>query len=173
MLTPFDPRAVELAKAAGLLKESSPMVSYVAGFLFSPGRKNVVLIKKSGKNLSWMEGLYNAVGGKIEAGESPLTAMVREFQEETGVNGYIDWHPFVRLYCPSVFEVFLFVAESDYYSKCQTFTDEPVFVFSVRLACSIENFLVPNLYWLLPMAQMSNQFAPGFIQIEEAPGRAN
>ncbi|MDO8598594.1 MAG: NUDIX domain-containing protein [bacterium] len=54
---------------------------YVCGFYFLFGR--VVLIEK--KRPDWMAGKRNGVGGHIESGEEPVDAMVREFEEETGV----------------------------------------------------------------------------------------
>jgi 8-oxo-dGTP diphosphatase len=59
------------------------MIHYVLGFMFDPTFKQVVLIKKI--TPVWMLGLFNGVGGKIEPGELPLTAMIREFTEETGL----------------------------------------------------------------------------------------
>jgi len=43
--------------------------TYVAGFMFSPDLENVVLIEK--QKPEWQKGKYNAVGGKIEDGETP------------------------------------------------------------------------------------------------------
>jgi 8-oxo-dGTP pyrophosphatase MutT (NUDIX family) len=53
---------------------------YVAGFLFCDDQ--VLLVRKSKPR--WQEGLLNAVGGKIESGETPYHAMCREFEEEVG-----------------------------------------------------------------------------------------
>jgi len=44
----------------------------------------VLLVKK--KNPPWQVGKYNLVGGKIEPGESPVDAAIREFIEEAGPN---------------------------------------------------------------------------------------
>ena len=58
-------------------------IYYVVGFLFNPDMTEVVLIKKNRPD--WQKGLLNGVGGKIESGEDPITAMIREFKEETGI----------------------------------------------------------------------------------------
>lgn len=49
---------------------------YVLGFLFNENLTKVVLVRK--KRPEWQCGLLNGVGGKIEDGEPPLDAMVRE-----------------------------------------------------------------------------------------------
>ena len=66
-------------------------IYYVVGFLFNPDMTEVVLIKKNRPD--WQKGLLNGVGGKIESGEDPITAMIREFKEETGVEIY-NWNLF-------------------------------------------------------------------------------
>jgi len=60
----------------------APLARYVAGFMFSQDRQFVVLIRK--QKPAWQKGKLNGIGGKVEAEESSLSAMVREFQEETG-----------------------------------------------------------------------------------------
>lgn len=75
------------------------MLNWVAGFLFSTDGKRVLLIQKNKPD--WAVGKWNAVGGKIEHGETNLEAMNREFEEETGLesdNDNIDWVHFVNLY---------------------------------------------------------------------------
>jgi 8-oxo-dGTP pyrophosphatase MutT (NUDIX family) len=54
---------------------------YVVGFLFSEDESRVLLVWKN--RPAWQDGKLNGVGGKIEAGETPLQAMEREFKEET------------------------------------------------------------------------------------------
>ncbi len=60
------------------------MRQYVLGFAFSPTGDRVVLIEK--KRPDWQLGKLNGVGGRVENGEKPVDAMVREFKEETGVD---------------------------------------------------------------------------------------
>ena len=59
-----------------------PKKTYVAGFLFSPDRSRVLLIRKN--RPAWQAGKLNGLGGKIEPGETPPQAMRREFREEQG-----------------------------------------------------------------------------------------
>ena len=53
---------------------------YVLGFAFNSEMSYVLLVKKL-KNI----GKWNGVGGKVEIGELPQDAMLREFEEETGL----------------------------------------------------------------------------------------
>lgn len=66
------PQVVRKTETAGRL---------VVGFVFRG--KEVVLILKNRPD--WQAGRLNGVGGRVEAGESPKEAMVREFKEETGL----------------------------------------------------------------------------------------
>lgn len=56
---------------------------YVLGFAFDKEFKHVLLVWKNRPR--WQAGKLNGVGGKIEPGEAVRAAMVREFQEETGI----------------------------------------------------------------------------------------
>ena len=58
------------------------MNAYVAGLMFDLVTQEVALIRKN--KPVWQAGKLNAIGGKIEAEETPRHAMVREFREETG-----------------------------------------------------------------------------------------
>jgi hypothetical protein len=85
---------------------------YVLGFCFDDDCEKVLLIEK--RRPAWQAGRLNGIGGKIEAGETPAQAMVREFAEETGdtVPGSLDWRPFARL-CGGGWEVWVFYAKME------------------------------------------------------------
>ena len=51
-------------------------------WVFNPTADKVLMCKRHKQPY---KGLYNLVGGKIDAGESGLTAAYRELQEETGI----------------------------------------------------------------------------------------
>jgi len=67
------------------------MKSYVLGFAFAEAKYGrlygvYLLRKKNGpSHYEEMAGMLNGIGGKIEQGETPKEAMIREFQEEAGV----------------------------------------------------------------------------------------
>ena len=116
---------------------------YVLGFLFSPDKKSVALIRKNRPD--WQEGLLNGIGGHIEEGEPPSIAMRREFREETGIT-ISDWVLKIK-YRDKDFQLFIFTAVSDLIVEIRTTTDEKVFIMGVnRLAEAI-----PNLKWFIPL----------------------
>jgi 8-oxo-dGTP diphosphatase len=63
--------------------EIPPHTEYVVGFIFSIDFSRVLLVKKL--RPAWQAGLLNGIGGKVEPGEDPLHAMVRECKEESGL----------------------------------------------------------------------------------------
>jgi|SRR6266850_1758320 len=120
------------------------MITYVVGFLFDPNAHSVALIRKL--RPAWQKGCLNGIGGKIEPGETPKDAMVREFAEETGAH-VSGWKFFCRMYGDD-WEVFCFKAFGDHILSTKT-DEEVVRVFLEDL----ENHkVIPNLNWLIPMA---------------------
>jgi 8-oxo-dGTP diphosphatase len=85
------------------------------------------------------------VGGKIEPGESPMEAMVREFEEETGVY-LIGWQELGILEGPS-YILHFFWAGNDHVLNVQTVTDEEVRVFPIT---ELPDRLMNNVRWMIP-----------------------
>lgn len=124
------------------------MAVYVLGFAFHNGA--VALIHKN-KGPSCVVGKYNGIGGKVEQGEPALKAMIREFEEETGV--LIDgWTRFcglrVRAYNALIYcyKVHLNGERPELIQK----TDERVSWENLSNVSKLP--IVPNLRWLIPMA---------------------
>lgn len=136
-------------------------MEYVAGFMFSEDKKKVALIIKN--RPQWQKGLMNGIGGHVETGEKPYDAMVREFEEETGVR-HSDWNHFCTLQGP--FGKVHFYKAIGVLGRLKTLTDETVCVCKAwRL-----NGVVPNLNWLIPMAlSKNNDYALVRHRDEEAP----
>jgi 8-oxo-dGTP diphosphatase len=129
-----------------------PHTRYVAGFAFSADGEKVVLIEK--KRPKWQAGKLNGVGGHIEAGEYPITAIVREYKEETGVKSKAsDWYCFACLRGKE-FVLYFYSAFNDALLNVQTMTDESVCVYDRRRVqeLPIQFPTIPNLTWLLPLA---------------------
>ncbi|MGC8492050.1 MAG: NUDIX domain-containing protein [Syntrophobacteraceae bacterium] len=81
---------------------------YVLGFVFTSTPKNVLLTEKNCPD--WQKGKWNGIGGKIEAGEKPIDAMVREMFEETTISiSAPDWHHYATMVGDD-FQCFVFAA---------------------------------------------------------------
>lgn len=123
------------------------MVSYVVGFCIFLPTNEVVLIKK--EKPAWQKGLLNGVGGKVEIGEVPSEAMVREFMEETGVKTQEkDWQ--------------LLSCLEDEFGTCNFYFMKSREVLPVRSiekeqvvvvpASNLPDNVVYNLRWMIPLA---------------------
>lgn len=126
------------------------MIEYVAGFLFNPALSSVVLVRKA--RPQWQAGKLNGVGGRIESGEPPEQAMVREFQEETGLH-VNRWKKFATLTDNVRFVVHWFWAFAADNEEVATVTDEPIDWYSVSYIVNGDYRSVPNVKWLLCMAK--------------------
>lgn len=134
-----------------------PRQVYVAGFYINNLNHTVALIQK--KNPEWQRGKLNAIGGKVEPGETPAAAMRREFFEEAGVDTD-GWEPTV-ITRGEGWEVHFFRAFGDV-SKVMTMEDEPVGIFNYD---ELPKIVIPNLRWLMPLQLEVNVKFP--IVIEE------
>jgi 8-oxo-dGTP diphosphatase len=138
------PRHCEMTHAAKPVS-----MRYVVGFLFSPSRGQVALIRKN--KPTWQAGLLNGIGGKIEQGELARDAMVREFKEETSVD-VRDWRQFAVMN-GNGYVVHFFVADAtvDQFNNLQSTTEELIEVVPFNYACEHRD-CIPNLRWLIPLA---------------------
>lgn len=124
-------------------------MEYVCGFLFEATLRGVVLIEK--QKPAWQAGKLNGVGGKIEEGETPLAAMQREFEEETGAV-VPDWTLFrvERFIDGTVVHWFAAKATSAQWAAVHTVEKERVIKWR---GTGTENTLMYNIRYLLPMAR--------------------
>lgn len=126
-------------------------IEYVLGFIFSGKRDCVCLLRKT--HPDWQKGLLNGCGGRIEEGEEPLAAMIREASEEVGLTaGRYDycWREFARLHGAN-FLVHCFVMVSDLaFDEATTRTNEVIEYHSLPLDRNLK--AVGNLHWLVPLA---------------------
>jgi 8-oxo-dGTP pyrophosphatase MutT (NUDIX family) len=106
---------------------------YVSMLMFSSDRKKVALITKN--RPAFLDGKLCPVGGRIENGEEPIEAAVREYLEETGVpTAASDWMEYAVGDAPGSI-MHCFVAFNDSVFDCRTgqdsLTDEPVSIWNV------------------------------------------
>lgn len=132
------------------------MKHYVAALLLDTNYEQVLLIRKS--HPQWMAGKLNGIGGHIESNESPLIAMQREFNEETGLINP-DWRLFATLEGKEdgreTFRIHWFTAtitRTDEWRAAAP-SDEPVNWYYVHTVDAYSNTIsMPNLKWLIEMA---------------------
>lgn len=90
------------------------MKHYVLGFAFNANRSEVLLIQKLAPE--WQAGRWNGIGGKIEEGEIPIRAMLREDKEETGQRR--EWKLVIIFTCPGG-TVYVFMADTYVYPSSE------------------------------------------------------
>lgn len=126
--------------------------SFVLGFMFNPSRDLVLLIEKD--RPAWQAGKLNGVGGKLEDGEDPMVAMVREFREETGIETSPEaWG--LRLFIEDLrtnAEIYTFTTVGKIEDAKQMESEKPVIVEVDNLP---EN-VVPNLKWSLQFLRQNS-----------------
>lgn len=104
------------------------MISYVVGLVFDASNTNVLLVRKNRPN--WQVGKLNGIGGKVEEGETPYEAVVRECEEECGLLLY-NWLLVDRFTDNDSYEVFFFTIQAENIHKAYTKTDEVVEIFEI------------------------------------------
>lgn len=125
---------------------------YVLGFMFNEDQTQVALILKN--RPEWQAGLLNGIGGKIEEGEHPWDAMVREFKEETGyTSGYETWvHRLTLIFVDDAMggraEVYVYLGTGDI-TLLRTMEDEKVCVVAWKVVQP--DGCIHNLEWMVPL----------------------
>lgn len=141
------------------------MQEYVCGFAFDR-TEHVVLIKK--QRPAWQSELMNGIGGKVEVGESPLSAMVREFTEETGTVCE-EWSLYANIVFPTS-KIYFYRAFLEDLQGMRTVTDEEIIVAPLIDIKSSE--CVANLFWLLPLAAFTKEnYEPITVTVDSGEAR--
>lgn len=136
------------------------MIEYSVGFLHND--EDVALVRKN--RPAWQDGLLNGIGGKIEEGESPHDAQVREFHEEAG-RFVGPWEHFLTLEGPSarIYCFAIYDEKNEHIYKLETVEDEPIEIWNMLdlNGCRVDAETVPNLEWIVPlMRQRANYLKP-------------
>jgi 8-oxo-dGTP diphosphatase len=142
------------------------MIKYVVGFAFNESKTGVIMIHK--KHPSWQKGKLNGVGGKADQQveetqrtrahiETPYEAMVREFEEETGVKFELwecyaiceDKRKEITMYCYRIFD--------NRISECKTMTDEIIQICDPTVVIALgPPHTLSNIPFLMAMALDKN-----------------
>lgn len=123
-------------------------MDYVAGLLFSGDREHVALVEKI--KPEWQRGRLNGIGGKIEAEDaSPLGAMIREFEEETGLR-VPQWDLFCELRNRENLTYFFRSFAAGSIAHVSGREAERISAYPVPEVDGLN--IMPNLRWLIPMA---------------------
>lgn len=130
---------------------SAPEPKHVLGFVFNPDFTRVILIEK--KKPAWQAGFFNGLGGAIDAGEYPDTAMRREFREECGLDiPEGNWFKFANLVGADFSVACYWATETEFFLwQHASPTDE--FVCFPRLDRLSNLRPLNNLQWLIEMAK--------------------
>lgn len=124
-----------------------PVTRYALGLAFSTDGREVLLLLKNRPD--FLAGLWNGIGGHIEAGESARAAMAREFTEEAGLAWSEAAWQLLGERGGEGFHLTLFTARGDI-SGARTMTDEPVAAFALARLADLP--LAPALGQALGMA---------------------
>jgi 8-oxo-dGTP diphosphatase len=96
---------------------------------------------------AWQAGKINALGGKIQPGESPPEAARREVREEAGVD-VEPWEEFL-VWDDHVYRMHALRAFHAAAGRARTAEDQEVFLASAR---ELPPDVIENLRWLVPLA---------------------
>lgn len=134
-----------MSDAGGSRPGAAPAFRYVLALLFTADRRQIVLVHKT--RPAWQSGRVNALGGKLQPGETPRDGARREVREEAGVD-VRDWQELLVWRDP-VYEMHVVRAFDDAARDAHTAEDQTVVV--VRADAMPAN-VIENLRWLVPLA---------------------
>jgi 8-oxo-dGTP diphosphatase len=125
------------------------MDRFVVGFPFNEDATVILLVRKL--RPKWQEGLLNGIGGKIEAGETPREAMLRESKEETGLD--VAWQYKGVMTGENNdghnFECHIYYTYTQHILEFEQKEDEPLCLYHVKNVIGAPN-TVNNLQYLIP-----------------------
>lgn len=144
------------APEASAAPEQSKRKVYTLGLAFNHDLSKIALAYKN--HPSWQEDRYNGIGGEVKESESVLDGMIREFQEETGVQ-VDEWNQLGMLTFEDAYvHVFASRLPSNQFIEIDTKTNEKVDIISLRgiLRSASEKdfnkYYIDDLAWLIPLA---------------------
>ena len=139
------------------------MIHYALGFAFNVGLTQVALIEKLKPD--WQKGKLNGIGGKVNNFENYNLAMVREFEEETGVKTQEgEWRARGVIYRPNDLKcsVYSTVLPLDRFLSIRTMEAEKVCLFPLDELYRYRYRLIDNLLGLVGLCMIDPASAPFF-----------
>lgn len=123
-------------------------MNYVCAITFDQPLINCALIRKIKPH--WQAGFLNGIGGKIEGEETPIEAMIREFQEEAGmITKEKDWSLHIRM---SVEEhTIWFLKTISPLHSLVSMTEEKIEIVPANFLFQYK--IIPNLLWIIPFVR--------------------
>ena len=132
-----------------MIPNLSEYTQYVCGFLFNDERDHVALVLKN--RPAFQKGKLNGIGGHVEPGEHQDAAMVREFEEETGVCITTWKHYSTIVNHNKKYIVYFYKAfHSEAIKAVKTTTDEEICTVPVSIIHTPAT--MSNLVWLVALA---------------------
>lgn len=131
---------------------NKPMTQiYVCGFLLDLNDQ-LLLVEKLKPD--WQAGRLNGIGGKVEFGEEPVLAMIREWSEEVG-SPHTSWEEFCRIEGAN-FGVHFYKGKTEmpHWARLKERDTNDVGEKLVTVGKSLvpQMRTIPNLKWLVPLA---------------------
>ena len=141
----------------------TPPLVYVLALLFTPDRHRVVLVHKT--RPAWQAGRINALGGKLDPGESAADAARREVREEAGVD-VAAWEEFL-VWEDAQYRMHACRAFDPAAERARTAEDQAVFLAD---AVALPANVIDNLRWLVPLALDRDVAVPVRVQSADPAG---
>ncbi|HSU92085.1 MAG TPA: NUDIX domain-containing protein [Gemmatimonadaceae bacterium] len=137
--------------------------AFVLALLYSVDRRHVVLMRRT--RPAWQAGRVNALGGRLQPGESAAAAARREVREECGVD-VAEWRE-VLVWDDAEYMMHVMRGVSEQALEARTIEDQEVFLADVR---ALPDNVIDNLRWLVPLALDADVAFPIVVRSAAAEG---
>lgn len=128
------------------------MKSYSIGFPFNKNNE-VILIRKN--RPPWQNSMLNGIGGKVELGELPEQAMIRECEEEAGIR-IENWTHCLTVICYEDDAIlYIYKTYVENFDNFQAKTDESL---EIHDRHNLPDTVIPNLEWIVPLVYFDVDF---------------
>lgn len=129
----------------GTFPQGNSMTTYVAGFRVDSDGFTLLIEKLKP---AWQAGKLNGIGGKIEPGEVAVGAMVREFEEETGIATEPSEWTMTVIITGKDFRVYFFMSRGSIGEWRQMEAEQIRVAHTLELPVNV----ISNLRWLIPLS---------------------